>query len=277
MCGAAWRGSEGLAMGSSFEAGRFGSGQAVHRIEDAALLAGQGRFTDDVAAAGETCIAFLRSPYAHARIASVDAAAARAMPGVLAVYTGADLAAAGVKPIPTIDLFKRADGSALASPMRRALADQTVRFVGEAVAAVVAESRDAARDACEAIAVDYEELPASSTLAAAVAPGAPVLCPEAPDNIAAEMRHGERRGDRAGVRARRPCRRARPRQPARRAEPDRAAQRARRIRRRERPPDGAPEQPDADGRDELARRCDSRASSRDRCASSSAMSAAASA
>ena len=177
-------------MGSSFEAGRFGSGQAVHRIEDAALLAGRGRFTDDVPAAGETVLVFLRSPYAHARIASVDAAAARAMPGVLAVYTGADLVAAGVQPVPTIDMFRRADGSALVSPLRHALAHEAVRFVGEAVAAVVAESRDAARDACEAIAVDYDELPAIVDLAAAVEPGAAVISPAAPDNIACEMRHG---------------------------------------------------------------------------------------
>ena len=177
-------------MGSSFEAGRFGSGQAVRRIEDAALLAGQGRFTDDVPAAGETVLAFLRSPYAHARIASVDAAAARAMPGVLAVYTGAELAAAGVRPLPTIDVFRRADGSALVSPLRHALAHEVVRFVGEAVAAVVAESRDAARDACEAITVDYDELPAIVELAAAVEPGAAVISPAAPDNIACEMRHG---------------------------------------------------------------------------------------
>ncbi|MDQ6681282.1 MAG: hypothetical protein M3Y67_10030, partial [Pseudomonadota bacterium] len=76
-------------MTTSFEAGRFGSGQAVHRIEDAALLAGQGRYTDDVPADGETCLAFLRSPYAHARIVGIDTAAAKAMPGVLAVHSGA--------------------------------------------------------------------------------------------------------------------------------------------------------------------------------------------
>ncbi|MEO7009081.1 MAG: xanthine dehydrogenase family protein molybdopterin-binding subunit, partial [Caldimonas sp.] len=178
-------------MSSTIEAGRFGSGHAVHRIEDAALLAGQGRYTDDVSAAGETVLAFLRSPYAHARIVSIDADAARALPGVLAVYTGAELAAAGVKPIPSIDVFKRADGSALATPPRRALAHERVRFVGEAVAAVVAESRDAARDACEAIVVDYEELPTINDAVSAVRPGAVAICPEAPDNIAAEMRHGD--------------------------------------------------------------------------------------
>jgi carbon-monoxide dehydrogenase large subunit len=178
-------------MDSTIEAGRFGSGHAVHRIEDAALLAGRGRFTDDVAAAGQAYIAFLRSPYAHARILSLDADAARSAPGVLAVHTGAELAAAGVKPIPPIDVFRRADGSPLATPARRALAHEVVRFVGEPVAAVVAETREAARDACEAILVDYEELPAVTDPVAATTPGAPTLVAEAPDNVAAEMRHGD--------------------------------------------------------------------------------------
>ena len=170
---------------------RFGSGQAVHRIEDRALLAGLGRFTDDVPAEGQTWIAFLRSPYAHARIVSIDAEAAHALPGVLAVYTGAELAAAGVKPIPTIEAFRRADGKTTVSPPRRALAHEVARFVGEAVAAVVATSRDAARDACDAIAVDYDGLPSVSDAIAATTPGAAVLSPDAPDNIAAEIRHGD--------------------------------------------------------------------------------------
>jgi carbon-monoxide dehydrogenase large subunit len=178
-------------MSSTIDAGRFGSGQAVQRIEDPALLAGAGRFTDDVRVDGETHLAFLRSPYAHARIVSLDADAARALPGVLAVYTGAELAAAGVKPIPSIDVFRRADGKPLVTPARRALAHERVRFVGEAVAAVVAETREAARDACEAIAVDFEELPAVVDALAATAPGATAIDPDAPDNIAAEMRHGD--------------------------------------------------------------------------------------
>ena len=110
---------------------RFGNGQAVHRIEDRALLAGLGRFTDDVPAKGQTWIAFLRSPYAHARIVSIDTEAARALPGVLAVYTGAGLAAAGVKPIPTIEAFRRADGKTTVSPPRRALAHEVARSFPE--------------------------------------------------------------------------------------------------------------------------------------------------
>jgi aerobic carbon-monoxide dehydrogenase large subunit len=177
-------------MSSTIDAGRFGSGHAVQRLEDPALLAGAGRFTDDVRVEGEAHLAFLRSPYAHARIVSIDTDAARAMPGVLAVYTGAELADAGVKPIPSIDVFKRADGKVLVTPARRALAHERVRFVGEAVAAVVAETREAARDACEALMVDFDELPAVVDTVAATQPGAAVIHPDAPDNIAAELRHG---------------------------------------------------------------------------------------
>ena len=173
------------------QTGRFGSGQTVKRVEDASLLVGRGRFVDNVAVAGAAHIAFLRSPYAHARIASVDTAEAAAMPGVLAVYTGAQLLAAGVKPMPKAAGFQRANGDPPASAARHALAVDTVRFVGEAVAAVVAESREAARDAIEAVLVDYDDLPAVVDPVRATAPGAPLLCPDAPDNVAAEMRHGD--------------------------------------------------------------------------------------
>ena len=171
-------------------AARFGSGQAVKRVEDATLLVGRGLFTDNVSVAGATHIAFLRSPYAHARLKSIDVAAAAAMPGVIAVYTGAQLVAAGVKPMPKLAGFPRAHGEPPATALRYALALDTVRFVGEAVAAVVAESREAAKDAAEAVMVDYDELPAVVDPVCATAPGAPVLCPEAPDNVAAELRHG---------------------------------------------------------------------------------------
>jgi aerobic carbon-monoxide dehydrogenase large subunit len=169
---------------------RFGSGQAVKRVEDATLLVGRGQFTDNVLLPDQTHIAFLRSPYAHARITAIDVAAAAAMPGVLAVYTGAQLAAAGVQAMPAPAGFKRADGRPPATAARRALALDVARFVGEAVVAVVARTREAARDAAEAVVVEYDELPAVIDPARAIAAGAPVLCPEAPDNISAEMRHG---------------------------------------------------------------------------------------
>jgi len=173
------------------EAGRFGSGQAVRRIEDDALLAGRGRYTDDVRPQGQAHLVFQRSPYPHAHIAGIDTDAARAMPGVLQVLTGADLVAAGVKPVPGVAGFKRADGSNGATPPRRVLAHEYVRFVGEPVVAVIAETLQQARDAAEAVFVSYEELPMAVALDDALAPGAPALWDAAPDNIAAEARHGK--------------------------------------------------------------------------------------
>ncbi len=176
-------------MATEFE--RFGSGQAVRRLEDDQLLAGAGRFTDDVNEPQQARLVFVRSPYPHARIVAVDTAAARAMPGVLGVFTGADLVASGVRPLPAVAGFTRADGQPAASPARRALAHERVRFVGEAVAAVVAETLQQARDAAEAVQVDYDELPMVVDLADATAPGAPLLQDDIAGNIAAEMRHGD--------------------------------------------------------------------------------------
>jgi len=178
--------------GSGTAIGRFGSGREVKRIEDAALLSGTGRFSDDIAQAGQLQLVFLRSPHAHARIVSIDTADATALPGVVAVLTGADLVAAGVKPLPLAPMFKRPDGSPGASPLRPALADGTVRFVGEAVAAVIAETREQAKDAAEAILVEYDALPAVTELSAAVAEGAPLLWPAATENFAAQMLHGDK-------------------------------------------------------------------------------------
>ena len=171
--------------------GRFGSGHAVRRIEDPALVQGQGRFTDDVAPQGQVFIRFVRSTHAHGRITAIDTAAARAMPGVLAVYTGADLAAAGVKPLAAASGFKRPDGQTMSTPPKLALAIDAVRYVGEAVAAVVAESRDAARAAADAVLVDIEPLPAVGDALSALAPDAPNVWPGAPGNLLAEARYGD--------------------------------------------------------------------------------------
>ncbi len=174
---------------------RFGSGQSVLRIEDDKLLKGLGRFTDDLTDDSSypqhLILCFVRSPYPHARIVSVDTSAAIAMPGVAAVVTGADLVAAGVKPLPGTVGFKRADGSPGVTAARRPLAHERVRYVGEAVAMVAASTLQQARDAAEAVLVDYEELPMVVTLEQALASGAPIVCDEAPDNIAAEARHGK--------------------------------------------------------------------------------------
>jgi carbon-monoxide dehydrogenase large subunit len=171
--------------------GRFGSGREVRRIEDRGLLSGTGRFTDDVSLPGQAALSFLRSTQAHARIVAIDSTAAQAMPGVLAVLTGADLVADGVKPMPIAPIFQRPDGSPGAAPPRAALADGVVRFVGDAVAAVVAETEEQARDAAEAILVEYEDLPVVTTLSQATAPGAALVWPAASGNIAAQMTHGD--------------------------------------------------------------------------------------
>jgi len=170
---------------------RFGSGKSVLRVEDEALLKGAGLFADDATLPGLANVCFLRSPHPHARIVAIDTKVAAALPGVIAVVTGDDLVRAGVKPLPLSADFKRPDGSPTASPPRHALAVGTVRFVGEAVAAVVAETIAQARDAMEAIDVRYEPLPCVVDADDAVAPGAPLVWPAATSNVAAEARHGD--------------------------------------------------------------------------------------
>jgi len=178
-------------MKQSGQYGRFGSGQAVRRVEDESLLTGAGQFVDDHNLPGQAHVMFLRSPHAHARVLGVDTKAAAGMPGIVAVVTGEDLVRAGVKPLPSSADFRRADGSPTAAPPRHALAVDTVRFVGEAVAAVVADTPAAARDALEAIDVRYDVLPCVVDARAAVAAGAPQVWPAASGNVAAEIRHGD--------------------------------------------------------------------------------------
>ena len=170
---------------------RFGSGKAVARIEDASLLTGRGQFADDVSVPGQLHVCFLRSPHAHARIVAIDTAAAARMPGVVDVLIGRDLARAGVKPLPASADFRRADGSPTAAPPQHSLAVDIVRHVGEAVAAVIAATREQARDASEAIDVRYEPLPAVVEASDAIAAGAPLVWPAASGNVAAEIRHGD--------------------------------------------------------------------------------------
>jgi len=162
----------------------------VRRIEDPALLAGEGQYAGDVTLPNQAWLVFVRSPHAHAKVNGIDASAAREVPGVVAVFTGEELAKAGVKPIPGGGL-PRADGSPCATPPRRALAHEIVRYVGEPVAAIVAESREAAREAADLVMVDYDILPSVVDTLAATRPGAPVLTPQAPDNISAETRYGD--------------------------------------------------------------------------------------
>jgi carbon-monoxide dehydrogenase large subunit len=154
-------------------------------------LTGKGQFIDDKPEEGALWLHVLRSPHAHAKIRSVDTKTASEMPGVEAVYTGADLVADNIGTLPTLLVFKRPNGSEMTAPPRRLLAHELVRFAGEPVAAVVATSRVAAQTAAEAIAIDYEMLPSVVDPAEAIKPGAPAVWAEVSDNIAAAMSYGD--------------------------------------------------------------------------------------
>jgi len=172
------------------ETSRYGSGNAVKRLEDQQLLLGAGQYTNDISRPQQTHLVFLRSPYPHAKITQLDTAAAKAMPGVRGVFSGQDLSAAGVKPMARPLNYKRADGTPLSSTTRHALANGTVRFVGEPIVAVVADTEEQARNAAEAVQIDFEALPSATHLADALAPDAPLFT-EAPDNRVAETRYGD--------------------------------------------------------------------------------------
>jgi carbon-monoxide dehydrogenase large subunit len=147
-----------------------GIGASVRRKEDLRFLSGRGQYTDDINRPGQAHAWILRSPHAHARIRAIDTAAAAKMPGVVAIFTGADLAAIGG--LPCGWQIHNKDGTPMAEPKHPVLAEGKVRHVGDPVAVVIAETRTQARDAAEALAVDYEVLPAVATMAAAQAAGA---------------------------------------------------------------------------------------------------------
>jgi carbon-monoxide dehydrogenase large subunit len=171
---------------------RFAVGQSVRRLEDPRLLQGLGRYSDDVSLPRQAHAVVVRSTHAHARIRGVRATEALATPGVLAVLTGADLAADGLGNLPTDAARKRRDGSPAFPTPRPALARDRVRHVGDPLALVVAESPEAAADAAERVAVDYEPLPAVIGAAVATAAGAPAVWDEAPDNVAFVWEAGSR-------------------------------------------------------------------------------------
>jgi carbon-monoxide dehydrogenase large subunit len=155
-------------------------GQAVKRKEDARFLTGTGQYTDDVSLARQTHAYFLRSPHAHAKIRGIDTAKAKQAPGVVAIYTAADLE--GVNGLPCGWLITSVDGTPMKEPPHPVLAKGKVRYVGDAVAMVVAETRDQAKDAAEQIDVDYDVLPAVVNVVDALKPGAPQIHDEAPGN-----------------------------------------------------------------------------------------------
>jgi carbon-monoxide dehydrogenase large subunit len=162
---------------------QFGIGQPVRRKEDRRFITGTGRYLDDIVVPGAVYAYVLRSPHGHAAIKSLDVAAARQAAGVLAVLTGADAEADGVRPVPCMAPIPIKPGTpAQNMPRRTVLATGRVRHVGDAVALVIAASRQQAQDAAELIEVDYEILPAVTDTAAAAKPGAPQLWPEAPGN-----------------------------------------------------------------------------------------------
>jgi len=170
---------------------KFGIGQAIPRREDDRLLTGQGLFADDLTFAEELHLAFVRSPHAHARIKSIDAAEAKARNGVCAVFTGADLVADGVGSFPGNPALKNAAGTPMSTPPYFPLATDAVRFVGQTVVAVAATTRAIAQRAAESIFVDYEPLAAVVTLEGALAPSAPQLWADAPGNVAAVSKWGD--------------------------------------------------------------------------------------
>jgi carbon-monoxide dehydrogenase large subunit len=164
-------------------------GQSVRRREDYRFLTGNGQYTDDITLQGQTYAWFLRSPYAHARIRAIDTAAAKAAPGVVDVFTGADTAAVGG--LPCGWLITSVDGTPMKEPKHPLLAEGKVRYVGDQVAVVIAETLQQAKDAAALIEVDYEELPPVVDPAAAKAAGAAVH-DEAPDNVSYTWTVGDR-------------------------------------------------------------------------------------
>ena len=170
---------------------KFGIGQPVPRQEDPVLLQGGGRYTDDLALPGQLWAMMVRSPYAHGMIRGIDTAAAKSVPGVVGVFTGADLEGHGYGFMRCVLPLKNRDGSPLRNVERPSLATDKVRFVGDPVAFVVAETRAAARDGAEAVALDIDPLPAVTEASAAAAPDAPQLYDHIPGNLVLDFQFGD--------------------------------------------------------------------------------------
>lgn len=176
---------------------KFGSSQPLRRREDVRFLTGTGRYVDDLVPEGALFAHFLRSNVAHARITALNLEDARAMPGVHLVLTSADLEAMGVVLGMKGKRIETRDGGVGAGPERPVLARSTLRYVGEAIALVVADTAEAAKDAAEAIEMETEDLPVSVSLS----PGGPALHTEAPDNLAFDYGIGDEAGTEAALAA----------------------------------------------------------------------------
>ena len=168
-----------------------GIGVSVRRKEDQRFLTGKGRYTDDLNRPHQLYAQMVRSPLAHARIGSIEVADALAVPGVVAVLTGKDMAADGIGGIPCGWGINNKDGSPMAEPAHPPMVVDAVRHVGDQVAVVLAKTRAAAKDAAELVMVDYEELPCAVNLASASAEGAPRVWEDAPDNICYDWEIGD--------------------------------------------------------------------------------------
>ena len=171
---------------------RFAIGQPVPRTEDPTLLRGQGRYTDDLNLPGQAYGVIVRSRIAHGVLRGIDAEAARAMPGVLAVLTAADLTEAGIRPMPANLFGQNHDGRDIPKPPQMALTGDKVRYVGDPLAMVVAETLAQAKDAAEAVFADIEPLPAVTSAEAADAPGAPLIHAAVAGNLALDWHFGDR-------------------------------------------------------------------------------------
>ncbi|MCW3111019.1 MAG: xanthine dehydrogenase family protein molybdopterin-binding subunit, partial [Segetibacter sp.] len=163
-------------------------GQSVKRVEDKRFITGRGRYTDDIILPGQTYASFVRSPYAHAKIISVHVDEAKAMPGVAAIYTGADVAEVNGVPCGWLVNFK--NGNPMKEPKHPLLVADKARYTGDPVAIVIAETREQAIDAAEAVMVEYEELPVLVNAAEAVKPGASLVHDDAPENMSFDWELG---------------------------------------------------------------------------------------
>jgi carbon-monoxide dehydrogenase large subunit len=170
---------------------KFAVGQPVPRTEDPKLVRGLGRYSDDVSLPHQAYAVIVRSSHAHGLLKGIDASAALAMPGVLAVCTGADLQAAGYGSLKCVPPLKNRDGSPMKKPPRPALAVDRVRFVGDPVACVIAETAFQAKEAAEAVVLDIEPLPAVTQASKAAEPGAPQLFDDVPNNVALDYHYGD--------------------------------------------------------------------------------------
>jgi len=169
---------------------KFGVGQPVSRMEDPTLLRGKGSYTDDQNLPGQAYAVMVRSKIAHGLLKGIDSTEAAKMPGVLAILTYADMEAAGFGPMKCGVNFPQRDGSPMKTPPRHSLAKDKVRYVGEVIACVVAETAVQAKDAAEIVEPAFEELPAVTTPAQALASGAPQLHDEAPGNLVLDFHYG---------------------------------------------------------------------------------------